>query len=111
MFEGNSRHDAAFAMNQLCQKLEKTKQFVWLHWIVAFMCPVTNARWVEMEQNGLDVAINFILRIRHFFEQDCGLKLSTEAEGKGCYPLDDHILCKNCNARRVQTLTSGIQKS
>lgn len=46
-----------------------------------------------------------------FFKQDCGLKLSTEAEGKGCYPLDDHILCKNCNAKRVQKLTSGIQKT
>lgn len=52
MFEGNSRHDAVFAMNRLCQKLEKTKQSVWLLWIVAFMCPVTNARWVGMEQHG-----------------------------------------------------------
>ncbi|CAN8016193.1 unnamed protein product [Ixodes persulcatus] len=50
---------------------------------------------------------------RHFellthFLQDCGLLLSSEAEGRGCYPLDDHILCRSCNARRVQTLTSRM---
>lgn len=40
--------------------------------------------------------------------QDCGLVLSSEAEGRGCYPLDDHVLCKSCNAKRVQALTSHM---
>ncbi|GAB6025250.1 hypothetical protein CHUAL_010671 [Chamberlinius hualienensis] len=40
--------------------------------------------------------------------EDCGLVLSSEAEGRGCYPLDDHILCKSCNAKRVQLLTSRM---
>lgn len=40
-----------------------------------------------------------------FFYQDCGLLLSSEADGRGCYPLDDHVLCKSCNAKRVQVLT------
>ncbi|XP_075159440.1 lipoma-preferred partner zyxin [Haematobia irritans] len=40
--------------------------------------------------------------------EDCGLLLSSEAEGRGCYPLDDHVLCKSCNARRVQMLTNCI---
>lgn len=40
--------------------------------------------------------------------EDCGLVLSSEAEGRGCYPLDDHILCKSCNAKRVQFLTSRM---
>ena len=41
-----------------------------------------------------------------FLLQDCGLILSSEAEGRGCYPLDDHVLCKACNAARVQALTA-----
>lgn len=47
----------------------------------------------------------------HFFReyfQDCDMLLSSEAEGRGCYPLDDHILCKACNAKRVQMLTSRM---
>ncbi|KAJ9598667.1 hypothetical protein L9F63_010682, partial [Diploptera punctata] len=40
--------------------------------------------------------------------EDCGLVLSSEAEGRGCYPLDDHVLCKSCNAKRVQALTSHM---
>jgi len=38
--------------------------------------------------------------------QDCDLLLSSEAEGRGCFPLDDHILCRNCNAKRVQEITA-----
>jgi hypothetical protein len=34
------------------------------------------------------------------------LLLSSEGEGRGCYPLDDHILCRGCNAARVQALTA-----
>ncbi|XP_041378329.1 lipoma-preferred partner homolog isoform X2 [Gigantopelta aegis] len=40
--------------------------------------------------------------------EDCGLQLSSEAEGRGCYPLDDHILCKNCNAKRIQHMTTKM---
>lgn len=40
--------------------------------------------------------------------EDCGLLLSSEAEGRGCYPLDDHVLCKSCNAQRVQMLTNQM---
>ncbi|KAI2807655.1 hypothetical protein BLOT_005593, partial [Blomia tropicalis] len=38
--------------------------------------------------------------------EDCDLLLSSEAEGRGCYPLDDHILCRSCNAKRVQALSA-----
>lgn len=34
--------------------------------------------------------------------------LTSEGKGKGCYPLDDHVLCKSCNAERVKTLTSHM---
>ena len=39
---------------------------------------------------------------------DCNLLLSSEEEGRGCYPLDNDVLCKGCNTRRIQTLTSRI---
>ena len=40
--------------------------------------------------------------------EDCSLLLSSEEEGHGCYPLDDHVLCKECSTRRIQDLTFGI---
>lgn len=40
--------------------------------------------------------------------RDCQLALSSEADGRGCYPLDDLILCKACNATRIQRLTSNL---
>ncbi|XP_067628713.1 lipoma-preferred partner isoform X2 [Eurosta solidaginis] len=40
--------------------------------------------------------------------EDCGLLLSSEVEGRGCYPLDGHVLCMSCNAKRVQMLTSRM---
>ena len=39
---------------------------------------------------------------------DCNLLLSSEEEGRGCYPLDNDVLCKGCNTRRIQALTSRI---
>ncbi|TRY55525.1 hypothetical protein DNTS_014038 [Danionella cerebrum] len=41
-------------------------------------------------------------------ETECGLLLSSEGEGRGCYPLDGHILCKSCSARRIQDLSAKI---
>ena len=40
--------------------------------------------------------------------QDCSLVLSSDSDNRGCYPLDDHILCKLCNARRIQVLTGKV---
>ena len=40
--------------------------------------------------------------------QDCGLVLTSNSDSRGCYPLDDHILCKTCNARRIQILTGKV---
>lgn len=51
--------------------------------------------------------IDFVLHLIDYFK-DCGLILSSEAEGRGCYPLDDHVLCKSCNAKRVQALTNHM---
>ncbi|KAJ8985188.1 hypothetical protein NQ317_018217 [Molorchus minor] len=54
------------------------------------------------------VALDHSFHIQCYKCEDCGLVLSSEAEGRGCYPLDGHVLCKSCNAKRVQTLTSHM---
>ncbi|XP_049824767.1 thyroid receptor-interacting protein 6 isoform X2 [Aethina tumida] len=54
------------------------------------------------------VALDHSFHIQCYKCEDCGLVLSSEAEGRGCYPLDGHVLCKSCNAKRVQALTSDI---
>ncbi|CAH0548537.1 unnamed protein product [Brassicogethes aeneus] len=54
------------------------------------------------------VALDHSFHITCYKCEDCGLVLSSEAEGRGCYPLDGHVLCKSCNAKRVQALTSDI---
>lgn len=42
---------------------------------------------------------------------DCSVLLSSEEEGRGCYPLDNDVLCKGCNTRRIQALTSALKLS
>ncbi|EGI70860.1 PREDICTED: thyroid receptor-interacting protein 6 isoform X2 [Acromyrmex echinatior] len=66
-----------------------------------------------MPEPGQDETIRVVALDRSFHIQcykceDCGLVLSSDSEGHGCYPLDDHILCKSCNATRVQALTSHM---
>lgn len=54
------------------------------------------------------VALDRSFHFKCYKCEDCGLLLSSEAEGRGCYPLDDHVLCKSCNAQRVQALTNRM---
>ena len=42
---------------------------------------------------------------------DCSVLLSSEEEGRGCYPLDNDVLCKGCNTRRIQHLTQALKLS
>ncbi|XP_011503449.1 PREDICTED: LIM domain-containing protein 1 isoform X2 [Ceratosolen solmsi marchali] len=65
-----------------------------------------------MPEPGEDETVRVVALDRSFHIQcykceDCGLILSSDSEG-GCYPLDDHVLCKSCNASRVQALTSHM---
>ncbi|XP_014203442.1 lipoma-preferred partner homolog isoform X2 [Copidosoma floridanum] len=53
------------------------------------------------------VALDRSFHIQCYKCEDCGLVLSSDSED-GCYPLDDHVLCKSCNAARVQALTSHM---
>jgi len=36
--------------------------------------------------------------------EDCHVQLSTKLDGEGCYPMDDHLLCKTCNVNRIRGL-------
>lgn len=66
-----------------------------------------------MPRHGEDETIRIVAMDKSFHIEcyrceDCGMQLSSEAEGRGCYPLDDHILCKNCNAARIQAMTTKM---
>ncbi|XP_077998473.1 uncharacterized protein LOC144451487 isoform X2 [Glandiceps talaboti] len=66
-----------------------------------------------MPEPGQEETVRIVAMDRSFHVscykcEDCGLLLSSDADGRGCYPLDDHILCRDCNARRIQTLTSRM---
>ncbi|XP_016838527.1 thyroid receptor-interacting protein 6 isoform X3 [Nasonia vitripennis] len=65
-----------------------------------------------MPEPGEDETVRVVALDRSFHTQcykceDCGLVLSSDTED-ACYPLDDHVLCKSCNASRVQALTSHM---
>ncbi|CAJ0581766.1 unnamed protein product, partial [Mesorhabditis spiculigera] len=39
--------------------------------------------------------------------EDCGLQLSSKIEGQGCYPIDQHLLCRTCNSNRLRLLSNA----
>ncbi|XP_040895710.1 lipoma-preferred partner isoform X1 [Toxotes jaculatrix] len=51
------------------------------------------------------VALDRDFHVQCYRCEDCGSLLS-EGDNQGCYPLDGHILCKNCNTSRIQALTA-----
>ena len=53
------------------------------------------------------VALDRSFHVECYKCEDCGALLSNE-EDAGCYPLDDHVLCKNCNTKRIHVLTNGM---
>ncbi|XP_057304257.1 lipoma-preferred partner homolog isoform X2 [Hydractinia symbiolongicarpus] len=42
--------------------------------------------------------------------EDCAVLLSSD-EGRGCYPLDGHLLCQRCNGVRMQNESKRASKS
>uniref|UniRef100_A0A4W5MWE2 Zyxin n=1 Tax=Hucho hucho TaxID=62062 RepID=A0A4W5MWE2_9TELE len=66
-----------------------------------------------MPEPGQDAAVRIVTLDRSFHVncyvcEECGLLLSSEVKGRGCYPLDGHILCKGCSERRIQDLSANI---
>ena len=61
-----------------------------------------------VEETVRVVALDRSFHVKGYKCEDCGLELSSEAKGRGCYPLDDHVFCKRCNTNRIQRLTQGI---
>lgn len=53
------------------------------------------------------VALDRSFHVACYKCEDCDLLLSSEVEGSGCYPLDDHLYCRGCNAKRVQAITAN----
>ncbi|KAI5628295.1 lipoma-preferred partner [Silurus asotus] len=51
------------------------------------------------------VALDRDFHVQCYRCEDCGCLLS-EGDNQGCYPLDGHVLCKNCNTSRIQALTA-----
>ncbi|XP_061744685.1 lipoma-preferred partner isoform X2 [Nerophis ophidion] len=51
------------------------------------------------------VALDRDFHVHCYRCEDCGSLLS-EGDNQGCYPLDDHVLCKKCNSGRIQALTA-----
>ncbi|XP_061593577.1 lipoma-preferred partner [Cololabis saira] len=51
------------------------------------------------------VALDRDFHVQCYRCEDCGSLLS-EGDNQGCYPLDGHVLCKNCNSSRIQALTA-----
>ncbi|KAG5847505.1 hypothetical protein ANANG_G00126760 [Anguilla anguilla] len=51
------------------------------------------------------VALDRDFHVQCYRCEDCGSPLS-EGDNQGCYPLDSHVLCKNCNTLRIQALTA-----
>ncbi|XP_061680470.1 lipoma-preferred partner isoform X2 [Syngnathoides biaculeatus] len=51
------------------------------------------------------VALDRDFHVQCYRCEDCGCLLS-EGDNQGCYPLDGHVLCKNCNTGRIQALSA-----
>ena len=63
-----------------------------------------------MPEKGQEETVRVVALDRSFHVscyrcEDCNLQLTSDEEGRGCYPLDDHVLCKGCNTKRIQELT------
>ncbi|XP_026744462.1 lipoma-preferred partner homolog [Trichoplusia ni] len=54
------------------------------------------------------VALDKSFHVACYACEDCGTSLCSRQEGRGCYPLDDHLYCRECNARRIQDLSRNI---
>ncbi|KAE9548813.1 hypothetical protein FO519_007983 [Halicephalobus sp. NKZ332] len=50
------------------------------------------------------VAMDRSYHVQCYKCEDCGLQLNSKIEGQGCYPLETHLFCKNCNLKRLKAM-------
>ncbi|XP_053157926.1 zyxin isoform X3 [Hemicordylus capensis] len=60
-----------------------------------------------MPEPGKDETVRVVALEKNFHMkcykcEDCGKPLSIEADDNGCFPLDGHVLCRNCHTTRVK---------
>ncbi|MFH4978808.1 hypothetical protein AB6A40_005517 [Gnathostoma spinigerum] len=53
------------------------------------------------------VAMDKSFHVNCYRCEDCHVQLSSKIDGQGCYPLDSHLYCKNCNGKRLIALSSA----
>ncbi|XP_004382419.1 zyxin [Trichechus manatus latirostris] len=59
-----------------------------------------------MPEPGRDETVRVVALDKNFHMkcykcEDCGKPLSIEADDNGCFPLDGHVLCRNCHTARA----------
>lgn len=59
---------------------------------------------IGQEETTRIVALDKSFHVSCYKCEDCGVLLSSSSGAGGCYPLDDHIYCKNCNIQRIRNL-------
>jgi len=70
--------------------------------------PIMPSPGQEEQETVRVVALDRSFHIECYRCVDCNLLLSSEEQGRGCYPLDNDVLCKQCNTRRIQALTQQL---
>lgn len=61
----------------------------------------------EGEEGSLRVvALERSYHVECYKCEDCGMRLSSKIPGQECYPLDDHLYCKNCNLTHLRNLAA-----
>ncbi|XP_062505514.1 thyroid receptor-interacting protein 6-like [Corticium candelabrum] len=49
------------------------------------------------------IALDRSFHVNCYKCEDCGKLLSSEEAGRGCYPIDNHLYCLECNRKRLQS--------
>lgn len=66
-----------------------------------------------MPEGGQEETVRIVALDRSFHVdcykcERCATKLTSEKDGKGCFPLDGRILCRDCNTALVQEISQNI---
>uniref|UniRef100_F6U088 Zyxin n=1 Tax=Ciona intestinalis TaxID=7719 RepID=F6U088_CIOIN len=64
-----------------------------------------------MPEKGKEETVRIVALERSFHVdcykcEKCAVKLNSEKEGRGCFPLDGHIFCRDCNTKIIQHLSA-----